>query len=77
MSAEHPVEQPIRGIDLPNGPSGLLRNYTVGRYGVTRIEACTKPGVHCDIPYVRVWHGETCAAEFCQHHIVGVYFDPF
>ena len=48
--------------------------YTVGRSGVTRIEACTKSGMHADIPYVRVWKGEIAAAEFCQHQIQGVYF---
>ena len=24
--------------------------------------------------YVRVWKGDFCEAEFCQHNIVGVYF---
>lgn len=43
---------------------------------LTRIEACTKPGQYCDIPYVRVWKGDVCEAEFCQHNIVGVYFGP-
>lgn len=48
--------------------------YQVGSNGVTRIEAMTKPGMYCDIPYVRVWCGDEPVAEFCQHQIVGVYF---
>ncbi|WP_303713332.1 hypothetical protein [Brevundimonas naejangsanensis] len=47
----------------------------MGQNGVTRIEACIKPGVYSNIPYVRVWKGDVCEAEFCQHNIVGVYFD--
>jgi hypothetical protein len=49
--------------------------YTVGNGGVTRIEACIKPGMYSSIPYVRVWKGDVCEAEFCQHSIVGVYFE--
>ena len=70
----HPVNQPIREIeiyiDADNDPSF----YRVGRNGVTWIEATTKPGIHCDIPYIRVWKDDVCEAEFCQHNIVGVYF---
>lgn len=67
--SEHPVEQPIKDIDVDQESY-----YTVGRSGVTRIEACTKSGMHADIPYVRVWAGDVAVAEFCQHNIVGVYF---
>ena len=70
---EHPVEQPIRCIEIDTIP-GVEGSYIVGRNDVTRIEACTKSGLHADIPYVRVWKGEVCEAEFCQHNIVGVYF---
>lgn len=70
---EHPVQQPIRGIDVDTIP-GVQTSYVVGFNGVTRIEACTKPGLHCNIPYVRVWAGDNCLSEFCQHNIVGVYF---
>ena len=72
---EHPIQQPIREIDvyLSDGGSAF---YRVGKYGVTRIEACQKSGLHANIPYVRVWAGDSCLAEFCQHNIVGVYFDP-
>lgn len=73
-AAEHPVGQAIDGvteyIDADHEPSG----YRVGRGGVTLIEACTKSGLHADMPYVRVWADKVCLAEFCQHNIVGVYF---
>ncbi|WP_300573442.1 hypothetical protein [Phenylobacterium sp.] len=71
--SEHPVVQPIRAVDTHADGHG----YAVGVDGVTRIEACTKSGLHADIAYVRVWRGEVCEAEFCQHNIIGVYFgDP-
>jgi len=70
---EHPVNQPIDSIAIDTIPD-VQKSYQVGRSGVTRIEACTKSGMHADIPYVRVWSGDTCLAEFCQHNIVGVYF---
>lgn len=69
------TNQSIREIDVYTA-DGELSFYTVGRAGITRIEATTKPGLHCDIPYVRVWTGDNVAAEFCQHNIIGVYFDP-
>ena len=76
MSVEHPIQQPIRAIDIDTIPE-VQGGYAVGCNGVTRIEACTKSGLHADIPYVRVWAGDVCKAEFCQHNIVGVYFaDP-
>lgn len=70
---EHPVAQQIRAIDIDTIPD-VQGGYVVGRNGVTRIEACVKPGVYSNIPYVRVWTGDVCEAEFCQHNIVGVYF---
>lgn len=69
----HAINQPIREVDVYLSDEGSIY-YRVGHSGVTRIEACAKPGVYCDIPYVRVWKGEVCEAEFCQHNIVGVYF---
>lgn len=36
---EHPVQQPIRAIDIDVIP-GVEGCYVVGRNGVTRIEAC-------------------------------------
>lgn len=70
---EHPVSQPIEMIEIDTIPESQA-TYRVGRNGVTRIEACTKSGMHADIPYVRVWSDGECLAEFCQHNIVGVYF---
>lgn len=72
---EHPIEQPIRYIEIDTIPE-VQGSYLVGRNGVTRIEACEKSGMYANIPYVRVWKGDVCAAEFCQHNIVGVYFGP-
>lgn len=71
---EHPIQQPIRAIDVYTSPDNGQQYYRVGRCGVTRIEACQKSGLHANIPYVRVWKGDVCEAEFCQHNIVGVYF---
>jgi len=67
---EHPVNQEILSIETDK--EGF--HYTVGNNGVTRIEATVKSGMHSHVPYIRVWKGETCLAEFCQHNIVGVYF---
>lgn len=72
---EHPIEQPIREIDVFLAGEEL-HFYSVGRNGVTRIEATQKSGLHANIPYVRVWKGDVCEAEFCQHNIVGLYFAP-
>lgn len=73
MSDLHPVDLPIYAVDIDSIPE-VQAGYMLGRDGVTRIEACAKPGLHCDIPYIRVWAGDECRAEFCQHGIVGVYF---
>lgn len=71
---EHPIQQPIREIDIYGDPDGDVLFFRVGRNGITRIEACQKSGMHANLPYVRVWKGDVCEAEFCQHNIVGVYF---
>lgn len=76
MSEEHPIEQPIRAIQIDTIPDSQ-ETYAVGRNGVTHIEAMTKSGMYANIPYVRVWKGDVAFAEFCQHNIVAVYFgDP-
>lgn len=72
---EHPVKAPIRMIQVPCDETGNPREFIVGRAGVTRIEACTKSGLHADIPYVRVWSDQQAVAEFCQHSLSGVYFE--
>lgn len=72
---EWPVNKPIRLLTL-NGEQATV--YRVGIDGVTKIEAFEKAGMHANIPYVRVWKGDEPYAEFCQHHIEGVWFtDPF
>lgn len=71
---EHPVQQPIAGLTIYINADRDPVFYRVGHECVTRIEACQKSGLHANIPYVRVWVGEKCAAEFCQHNIVGVIF---
>lgn len=71
---EHPVKQQIKCIQIDSIP-GVESAYNLGSNGVTRIEATTKSGLHADIPYIRVWAGDTALAEFCQHNIVGIYFD--
>lgn len=70
---EHPIQQAIRAINIDTIPD-VQGGYVVGWSGVTRIEACQKSGLHANIPYVRVWKGDVCEAEFCQHNIVGIYF---
>lgn len=72
---EHPIRQSIRSIEIDTIPD-VQGSWEVGRNGVTRIEACEKSGQHSSIPYLRVWKGDDCVAEYCQHNIVGVYFDP-
>jgi hypothetical protein len=84
MSAEHPVEQTIQAVQIGHDHDGKAgRGYSTKLkapyervFPCTRIEATTKSGMHADIPYIRVWNGETCIGEFCQHNIVGVYFGP-
>lgn len=71
--AEHLEGVEIGSILIDTIPESQAE-YSVGRNNVTRIEAFTKSGMHADIPYVRIWSGDEPIAEFCQHHIVGVYF---
>lgn len=75
MSEEHPVKQPIVRIVVSKNSDGDDWDFhTVGKHGITRIEACIKSGEYSNIPYLRVWAGDSCVAEFCQHKIAGVYF---
>lgn len=74
MTTEHPIEQPILAVSVIDREDEQ-EYHRVGMHGVTRIEATTKSGMHADIPYVRVWRGDECAAEYCQHNIIGVYFE--
>jgi len=76
MGGEHPVKQEIIHVQLPCDEHGNPVDYIVGKYGVTRIEACTKSGLHADMPYIRVWAGDDCLSEFCQHGASFVRFAP-
>mgnify|MGYP006354105223 FL=1 len=69
---EHPINQKIQSISFQE--SGCAEYYSVGKGGVTRIEAAIKSGMYANIPYVRVWGDDVCIAEFCQHHLLGVFF---
>jgi hypothetical protein len=73
MTKEHLKGVEISAIEIDALPE-VQASWTVGQNGVTRIEAFTKSGMYADIPYVRVWKGDSPAAEYCQHNIVGVYF---
>ncbi len=73
----HAVKQPIREViitydDYQNHVIGLA--YCVGMDGVTRIEPCLKSGEYSNIPYLRIWSGDRCVAEFCQHKVAAVHF---
>jgi len=57
----------------PVGRHGETESYQVGLEGVTRIEPYFEGGLHCDLPYFRVWMGDKIHAEFCKHGIIGVY----
>lgn len=69
----HPVKQVIREIIVYRPQRGQAETYGIA-YNCSRIEPTAKGGEHCDIPYIRVWDGEKCLAEFCQHSLAGVYF---
>lgn len=73
MSDNHPIKQEIAWLQVDSIPE-VQTEWFVGRNGVTRIEPCTKQGMYSDIPYLRVWTGDACAAEYCQHNIVGIGF---
>lgn len=65
----------------PVGEYGEAEAYQVGcdvggGKVVTEIRQTIKSGMHADIPYVQVWYGDELYAEFCQHNIQGVYYEP-
>ena len=77
MSGEHLAGAVIRRIFVTDRACELgyePEGWCVGHDGITRIEAFVKPGLHSDIPYVRVWKGDKPVAEYWQHNIIGVYF---
>lgn len=79
MKQEHPTKQTILGVSVSQ--KGDNEYYTVGFGGVCEIEPFVKPGMHANIPYIRIWGRKDDSdpyvhAEFCQHNIIGVYFKP-
>lgn len=74
MSKEHPVTQAVKSLWLFASPENGEEGFTVGSNGVTRIEQTVKSGMYADIPYLRVWRGEYCLGEYCQHNIMGITF---
>lgn len=73
-TGNHPVEQPIRSIQLGAPEPGSDPYYVVGVCGVTRIEACVKYGEYAAIPYVRVWKDDLAIFEVSQHTLAGLWF---
>ncbi len=70
----HPIPQDIIATQLPCDQGGNPIDYRVGERGVTHIEPCSKSGEYSDIPYLRVWAGKKCLAEFSQHKASFVLF---
>lgn len=64
---------PIFSVLIVDNFTGVEK-YTLGYNDVTFIEQFEKSGEYADIPYVRVWKGEQPHSEYCQHRIMGVYF---
>lgn len=71
----HPVMQPIMATQVPCDDHGNPLDWVVGM-NCTRIEACSKNGEFASIPYIRVWNGGECLAEFSQHRASFVRFGP-
>lgn len=76
---EHPIKQTIHSITIVDYEDSE-EWYRVGANNVTRIEPCEKSGMHANLPYFRVFKKENdedefCHSEFCQHNIIGVYFE--
>ena len=67
QTESHPIAQTIMATQLPCDENGNPLDYIVGRNGITKIEASEKKGEYCMIPYIRVWAGNHCVAEFNQH----------
>ena len=59
----------------PMGEYGETEAYKVGENDVTQINAVQKEGQMSYIPYIQVWKNDVLFAEFCQHNILGVYYD--
>lgn len=60
------IDQPIIATQLPCDEHGNPIDYIVGR-NCTRIEKFGMEGEYGYVPYIQVWNGGECLAEFCQH----------
>lgn len=75
MIGQHPIRQAIAATQVSCDENGNPMDYIVGR-NCTRIEPTLKDGEYSRIPYLRVWSGDTCLAEFNQHKATFVRFSP-
>lgn len=65
----------VKSICVKTLDDGSEVSYTVGGVnGVTKIEQCEKSGMYSNIPYLRVYSGESIIAELCQHNIESINF---
>lgn len=69
------TDQKITAVAFEHENGMYDPRYVVGSNGVTKIEEFGLPGMHCDIPHIRVWQGEEKVAEFCRHNIIGIWFE--
>ncbi len=60
----------IEGLYASNGDSIAQ----VGRDGVTKIECYGEGGMHCDIPWMRVFRGERISKRVSAHSVAEVYY---
>lgn len=68
MQIEHPIEQQIIHLHISCDEGGNPMDYIVGM-NCSRIEACQKSGMYANIPYIRVYEGDVCLLEACQHNV--------
>lgn len=64
------IKNAIDFVEVSGSDEGPI--FRVGYHGVTKITEETKPGLHCDIPYIYVWIDDHVVAEYCQHNIAGI-----
>ena len=69
------IEQTIIATQVMCDENGNPMDYIVGK-NCSRIEICPKAAEYCYVPYVRVWGGDNCILEFCQHKATFVRFGP-
>lgn len=60
------IRQKIVAAQLSCDEQGNPQDFVVGM-NCSRIEIVQQNGEYAYIPYVRVWSGDDCLVEFCQH----------